>query len=129
VDVRRVLPEEKPTALAVEQLKALVATRPAAQRAEVPLVLFDAGYDAAGFTHALAGIPVALLIRLRSNRHFWCAPVRTTAHPRGRPKRHGAKFVCNDPATWPAPTAELHVTDEAYGQVRVRVQAWPGLHT
>jgi hypothetical protein len=127
VDVRRVRPDEKPTALAVEQLQALVAARPAAQRGEVPLVLFDAGYDAAGFTHALAGTPVALLIRLRSNRHFWFAPVRATAHPRGRPKRHGAKFVCDDPATWPAPTTELHVTDEAYGQVRVR--AWPGLHT
>ena len=127
VDVRRVGPEEKPTALAVEQLKALGATRPAAQRGEVPLVLFDAGYDASGFTHALAGTPVALLIRLRSNRHFWFAPVRTTAHPCGRPRRHGAKFVCNDPATWPAPAAELRATDEAYG--RVHVQAWAGLHT
>ena len=72
-------------------------------------------------------LPVALLIRLRSNRHFWFAPARTTAHPRGRPRRHGAKFVCDDPATWPAPTAELRVTDEAYGQVAVR--AWAGLHT
>jgi hypothetical protein len=33
VDVRRVRPHEKPTAVAVEQLKALVATRPAAQTA------------------------------------------------------------------------------------------------
>ena len=127
LDVRRVRPEEKPTALAVEQLKALLAARPAAQRGAVPLVLFDAGYDASGFTDALADTPVALLIRLRSNRHFWFAPVRATAHPRGRPRRHGAKFVCNDPATWPAPTAELHATDEAYGQVTVR--AWAGLHT
>jgi hypothetical protein len=127
VDVRRVRPEEKPTALAVDQLKALLAARPAAQRGAVPLVLFAAGDDASGFTPALAGAPVALLIRLRSNRHFWFAPARTTAHPRGRPKRHGAKFVCDDPATWPAPTAELHVTDDAYGQVQVR--AWTGLHT
>jgi hypothetical protein len=127
VDVRRVRPEEKPTDLAVEQLKTLVAARPAARRGEVPLVLFDAGYDASGFTSALAGAPVSLLIRLRSNRHFWLAPVRTTAHPRGRPKRHGAKFVCNDPATWPAPTTELHVADDVYGQVGV--QAWGGLHT
>jgi hypothetical protein len=90
-------------------------------------VLFDAGYDAGGFTHALAGTPVSLLIRLRSNRHFWFAPVRPTAHPRGRPKRHGARLVCTDPATWPAPSAELRVTDPAYGQVTVR--AWAGLHT
>jgi hypothetical protein len=127
LDVRRVRPEEKPTAVAVEQLQALLAARPAAQREEVPLVVFDAGDDACGFTHALAGTPVSLLIRLRSNRHFWFAPGRTAAHARGRPKRHGATFVCNDPATWPEPSAELHVTDEVYGQVRVR--AWPGLHT
>jgi hypothetical protein len=127
VDVRRVRPEEKPTALAVEQLKALVAARPAAALEEVPLVLFDAGYDASGFTDALAGTPVALLIRLRSNRHFWFAPARPTTPKTGRPRRHGAKFVCNDPATWPAPVAELCVADEAYGQVRVR--AWAGLHT
>jgi DDE superfamily endonuclease len=127
VDVRRVGPADKPTAVAVEQLQALVAARPAAAGEEVPLVLFDAGYDASGFTHALADTPVALLIRLRSDRHFWFAPARTTPRPRGRPKRHGAKFVCKDPATWPPPTAELHVTDEAYG--RVTVQAWAGLHT
>jgi hypothetical protein len=127
VDVRRVRPEEKPTALAVEQLKALVATPPAARRGEIPLVLFDAGYDASGFTDALAGTPVALLIRLRSNRHFWFAPARPTMPTTGRPRRHGAKFVCNDPATWPAPTAELRVADEAYGRVQVR--AWAGLHT
>jgi DDE superfamily endonuclease len=127
LDVRRVGPQEKPTAVAVAQLKALLAGRPAAQRGEVPLVLFDAGDDASGFTDALAGTPVALLIRLRSNRHFWFAPVRATAHPRGRPKRHGAKFVCDDPATWPAPAAALHAADEAYGQVQVR--AWAGLHT
>src|SRR5262249_17909444 len=59
MDVRRVGPAETPTAVAVEQLKALVAARPAARRGEVPLVVFDAGYDACGFTPALAGTPVA----------------------------------------------------------------------
>jgi hypothetical protein len=127
MDVRRVGPEDKPTAVAVEQLKALLAARPAAQRGEVPLVVFAAGYDACGFTHALAGTPVALLIRLRRNRHCWFAPVRATARPRGRPKRHGARCVCDDPATWPAPAAELRLADAAYGRGRVR--AWAGLHT
>jgi DDE superfamily endonuclease len=127
VDVRRVGPEEKPTAVAAEQLQALVAAPPADDEARVPLVLFDAGYDACGFTAALAGAPVALLIRLRSNRHFWFAPDPATQPPSGRPKRHGAKFVCNDPATWPGPHAELRVADEVYGPVDVR--AWAGLHT
>jgi hypothetical protein len=127
VDVRRVGPTEKPTLVAVEQLKTLVATRSAAQRGEAPLVLFDAGYDASGFTHARAGTPVALLIRLRSNRCFWFAPERAARSRGGRPRQHGAKFVCNDPATWPVPTAEWRGPDAAYGQVAVR--AWAGLHT
>ena len=126
VDVRRVGPTEKPTLVAVEQLKALVATRPAAQREEVPLVLFDAGDDASGFAHALAGTPVALRIRLRSNRCFWFAPERATRSRGGRPRQHGATFVWNDPATWPAPTAAWRGPDAAYGQVAVR--AWAGLH-
>ena len=111
MDVRRVRPDETPPAVAVAQPEALLAARPAARRGEVPLVVFDAGDDACGFTHALGGTPVTLRIRLRRNRHFWFAPVRTTAHPLGRPRRHGARFVCNDPATWPEPTAGLHVTD------------------
>src|SRR5215210_6466985 len=58
IDVRRVRPKEKPTAVAVEQLKALVATRFGGPQEEAPMVLFDAGYDASGFTDALAGTPV-----------------------------------------------------------------------
>ena len=49
-------------------------------------MLFDAGYDASGFTDALAGTPVALLIRLRSNRHFWFAPARPTPRHDGPPQ-------------------------------------------
>ena len=59
VDVRRVRPQEKATAVAIEQLRALVAGGPAAPDEGPPLVLFDAGYDASGFTHALAGTPVS----------------------------------------------------------------------
>jgi hypothetical protein len=90
-------------------------------------VLFDAGYDASGFTRALAGTPVARLIRLRSNRCFWFAPERTAPRRGGRPRQHGATFVCNDAATWPVPTAEWRGIDAAYGLVAVR--AWAGLHT
>ena len=119
VDVRRVRPEEKPTAVAVEQLKALVAARPAAQRGEVPLVLFDAGYDASGFTHALAGTPVGpahpaaqqppLLVRPRPHDGAPAAAARSGTAP-------SSSATTRPPG--PRPTAELRVTDEAYGQVR-----------
>ena len=54
---------------------------------------------------------------------------RPTPRPpgaRGRPRRHGAKFTCADPTTWPAPTATLVCQDDQYGSVTVA--AWSGLH-
>jgi hypothetical protein len=120
----------------VEALRALLLRQPlpdgpplyaVAPALGAPLVLFDAGYDASGFTHALAGTPIALLIRLRSNRCFWFAPERAARPRGGRPRQHGATFVCNNPATWPLPTAALQATDEVSGHVAVR--AWAGLHT
>jgi len=45
---------------------------------------------------------------------------------RGRPRRHGAQFVCDDPATWPAPTSQWSAADGPYGGVRL--QCWSGLH-
>ena len=54
-------------------------------------------------------------------------PTTDGALPKGgRPRIHGAKFACKDPATWPAPTAEHTTQDEQYGTVRVR--AWARLH-
>ena len=46
--------------------------------------------------------------------------------PTGRPRRHGAKFVCNDSATWPEPTDLWSAEDPEYGHVEL--QAWSGLH-
>jgi hypothetical protein len=65
-----------------------------------------------------------LLVRLRSGRCFYfAAPEGPTG---GRPKKHGAKFVCDDPTTWPEPDADWQTQDAGYGQVRLR--AWSGLH-
>jgi hypothetical protein len=44
----------------------------------------------------------------------------------GRPRRHGAKFNCANPTTWPTPTAALTCQDEQDGAVTV--PAWAGLH-
>ena len=44
----------------------------------------------------------------------------------GRPRRHGTKFACVDPTTWPAPQAEWKTTDAHSGWVRL--QCWSGLH-
>ena len=90
----------------------------------LPWFLFDAGYDPVQLTQALGDTPAAILVRLRSGRCFYADPT-TQAHT-GRPRRHGHKFVCDAPQTWPAAADDLTVEDAQYGTVRVR--AWTGLH-
>jgi hypothetical protein len=68
-----------------------------------------------------------VLVRLRSDRCFYADPPPAARSPRGgRPRRHGAKFNCADPTTWPAPTATLGCHDDQYGTVTVA--CWAGLH-
>jgi hypothetical protein len=71
-------------------------------------------------------VPVQLLVRLRSDRIFYFDPPARTAGALGRPRRHGAKFSCADPALRPAADVELTCHSERYGMVTVR--AWHGLH-
>ena len=124
LDVRRVHPTEDAGTVAIEQIRTLVDRRGSDA---VPLFVFDAGYNAVRLTQGLADLPVAVLVRLRSGRCFYADPPVAIPSPLGgRPRKHGAKFDCNDPATRPAPTAELAVEDKQYGAVRVR--AWSGLH-
>jgi hypothetical protein len=125
LDVRRVHPTENVHTVAVAQIAALIARRPASEAR--PLFVFDAGYDSAHLTQAVAEIPVAILVRLRADRCFYADPPLAVPSPKGgRPRKHGAKFACKDPASWPVPTAEHCTEDEQYGIVRVR--AWAGLH-
>ncbi len=63
-------------------------------------------------------------MRLRAGRCLYADP--TSQFPTGRPRRHGAKFVCDDPTTWPAPSAQWATDDLQYGHVQL--QAWSGLH-
>ena len=67
-----------------------------------------------------------MLVRLRSDRCVYADPPPRPAGSTGRPRRHGAKFNCADPTTWPTPTATLIGQDDQYGAVTV--QAWGGLH-
>jgi DDE superfamily endonuclease len=122
MDVRRVHPLEHPTSVAAAQIKDLVARRPAGGAA--PLFVFDAGYDPLQLTLALGDTPAAILVRLRRGRCFYADPSPYSGV--GRPRRHGSKFVCDEPRTWFAPSDELREDDPQYGHVRVR--AWADLH-
>jgi hypothetical protein len=109
---------------AAVQIRALVERLPAGRA--VPLFVFDGGYDSAQLSLDLAEAPVAVLVRLRADRCFYADPPPRPPGANGRPRRHGAKFSCADPTSWPVPTATLHTSDDQYGTVTVT--AWAGLH-
>jgi hypothetical protein len=123
VRVRRMTPGENPNQVAAEQICSLLRQRSCCP-GPIPIVSFDAGYDLVQLGVALAEAPVCLLVRLRSGRCLYAAP--SLAPTGGRPRRHGQKFVCDDPTTWPEPSAVWASTQPQYG--RVRIQAWNGLH-
>jgi hypothetical protein len=123
MDVRRVHPTESTNAVAAEQVAALVARLPA--DAPPPLFVFDAGYDPLQLALELGETRAAILVRLRRGRCFYAEAAPYAGI--GRPRRHGRKFVCDDPTSWPEPTDERREDDGQYGTVRVR--AWAGLHT
>jgi hypothetical protein len=91
-----------------------------------PLFVFDAGYNSAQLSVDLAGLPLAVLVRLRADRCFYADPPPRPPGATGRPRRHGAKFAFADPTTWPVPAASHTAIDEQYGTVTVT--AWAGLH-
>lgn len=125
LDVRRVHPRENTNTVATEQIARVVQRVPVG--GPMPLFVFDAGYDSAQLQQGVAGQRVAILVRLRSGRCFYGDPAPAAPRPKGgRPFRHGRKLDCDDPATWPEPTAALTVADARYGTVRV--QAWAGVH-
>jgi hypothetical protein len=124
VDARRLHPSEGAGQVAAAQVHALLARLPA--DAATPLLVFDAGYDAAQLTVDLADADAAILVRLRADRCWYADPPPRSPGTTGRPRRHGAKFVCADPTTWPSPTATLVTRDDQYGTVTVT--AWAGLH-
>jgi DDE superfamily endonuclease len=90
------------------------------------LVVFDAGYDLTKLAWLLAGLPVEVLGRLRSDRvMYFPAPARQPG-TNGRPLRHGAALKLSDPDTWPAPAAATCTQTIRYGTARAA--AWGRLH-
>ena len=90
------------------------------------LVIFDAGYDVTRLAWLLAGLPVELLGRLRSDR-----VMRLPAPPRqpgtnGRPRKHGGELALADPGTWPAPQLTTTTVTSRYGTAVAT--AWDRVH-
>jgi hypothetical protein len=121
---RRIRPLEDTGAVTAEQVRDLVDRL--GSDGPVPLFVFDAGYDPIGLSVDLADCRARILVRIRSDRVFYTDPPERSPGAAGRPRRHGERFSCADPSTWPAPDAALETCDPRYG--RVEVSAWAGLH-
>jgi hypothetical protein len=124
VDSRRLDPMGNETQETIEQVRGVIERL--GETSDVPLFVFDAGYDAIAIGHELADVRCQTLTRIGSNRVFYeDAPARRD-NVIGRPRRHGKRFSCTDESTQHAPDVEHHAHDNRYGDIRVR--AWSGLH-
>ena len=127
LDVTRITPSLDPVSATVEQIRRLVGLLP--DEGEVPLFVFDAGYDPIAIGHDLKEVRCEVLTRIRDDRVFYADPPPRPNRPYetgGRPPRHGRRFKCSDRATWAEPDDSLTTSDPRYGTVSV--QAWHGLH-
>lgn len=125
VDAQRIAPRADGVTATIAQIQGLVC-RLGAEPGPAPLFVFDAGYDPIALSAGLGPVPAAVLVRIRADRIFYADPAARAAPRVGRPRRHGQRFACADPASWPVPDASLSLCDPRYGAVQVR--AWHALH-
>jgi hypothetical protein len=124
LDARRLRVGDNSNLVAVEQIRQALprlGVLPAAA-----LFAFDGGYDPVQLSVELAGTGAQIVVRVRNDRKYFARPAPRLPGQKGAHRRHGARFTCADPATWPTPDTRLQVDDHAYG--RVDVSAWHRLH-
>ena len=124
LDARRIPPRADTVAATIAQVQRLVGRLP--DDGQLPLFVFDAGYDPIALGAGLADTRAGVLVRIRSDRVFYPDPAPAPPGTAGRPRRHGARFGCADPTGRREPDAELTTHDPRYGAISV--QAWHGLH-
>jgi len=113
--------------IAADQIRALLPRLrdTAGNHDRQALFVLDGGYNPAHLTLELTDVPAQIAVRIRDDRVFF-----TRAQPRagkpGRPQRHGRRFHCAHPASWPTPD-DTHTSDtNTYGHIDIR--AWHHLH-
>ena len=124
LDARRIAPSEDTVTATIAGVGDLVGRLP--DDGPLPLFVFDAGYDPIALGAGLAEARAQVLVRIRSGRVFHPDPTPAPVGSVGRPRRHGPRFTCADPAGRPEPDAVLGTHDPRCGDVRVK--AWHGLH-
>jgi hypothetical protein len=91
----------------------------------------DSDYSAPPFLVAIGSQKNLVgILRVRSNRVFFCQPKLTSAIPgRGRPTLFGKRFQLNDGRTWPKPDATATTPFKGYKgkEYQVEIQAWQNM--
>jgi hypothetical protein len=124
MDAIRITPSSDATQVTIDQVRRLLGLLPDDE--QVPMFVFDAGYDPIAISAGLADERAQVVVRLRSDRVFYTDPPTQRAATKGRPRRHGKRFKLSEENSAPEPDAELRLVDPRYGTVRVR--AWHRLH-
>ncbi len=107
LDAVRLGPDDDETVVTAAQVRDVIARLVTAghwREGDPPvLVIFDAGYDVTRLAYLLAGLPVELLGRLRSDRVMQLpAPPRRPGTV-GRPRKHGGELALADPGDLASP--------------------------
>ena len=124
VSISRFHPSEDTGKATARQLIALLSRL--GESAEVPLFVFDAGYDPIGLSVDLSDQRCQVLCRIRSDRVFYKDPPARPDKAMGRPRRHGQELRLSEEKSLPAPELTASGDDPVYG--RISVAAWGGLH-
>ncbi|GAA3084563.1 hypothetical protein GCM10010449_05410 [Streptomyces rectiviolaceus] len=131
LDVVRLGPEDDPTAVTADQLRAVVERLVAAGQwtpadPDITIVM-DAGYDVTRLAWDLRDLPVELVGRIRSDRVLRLPkPPRIYDSKGGRPPKHGSEFRFAKPDTWPEPALTTATDTVNYGKAEAR--AWDRVH-
>jgi hypothetical protein len=124
VDVQRVAPHQDTATVTASQVRDVVGRL--GRTTDVPLFVFDAGYDPIALSVDLADDRCEVLCRIRSDRVFYTDPPSRQEATVGRPRRHGAELRLAEEKNLPEPDATVIGLDPVYG--RIEVSAWHALH-
>lgn len=120
LEVQRIASTQTAIGVAIEQLRLL---KPLLGARRV-IVLADRWYGTPEMLRACRDLGYSVLIRLKSNRKLYRAPVRT--HQRGAPPKDGPLLQGTRPETQQDPAAVWEGMDQAGKQVRI--SRWDAVH-
>lgn len=120
LDQQRIESAQTACEVALAQLLRLLPLLPAR-----PLLLGDRWYSSARFVSLVAALACDLLVRVKHNQVFY-RPAPPPTGKRGAPRKHGARFRCDDPSTHGVADAHWEGIDER--EHKIEVTCWNGLH-